>query len=46
MMNAAEIFRKLRLDDTKKILVINAPKDYENILSELIYDKEYNQQQL
>lgn len=42
-MNAAEIFRKLRLEGTKKILVINAPIDYENILSGLIYDKDYNE---
>lgn len=42
-MNASEIFKKLRLDKTKKSLLINAPEDYVNILSGLVYDKEYSE---
>jgi hypothetical protein len=40
-MNAASIFKKLRLDTTKKILVLNAPPDYKNILENVQHDKDF-----
>jgi hypothetical protein len=40
-MSATEVFRKLRLDNTKKLLVINAPREYENILEGLFYDGDF-----
>jgi len=42
-MNAAEIFKKLRIDTTKKRLIMNAPQEYETILSDVIYDHEYHE---
>ncbi len=40
-MGKADLFKKLRLDDTKKALVIHAPKEYETMLDGLVYDTKY-----
>jgi len=37
-MKTEEIIKKLRLDKAKKILIINAPDEYSNILKGLNYD--------
>lgn len=39
-MNQEIIFKKLRLDDSKKLLIVNAPADYSAIIIGLNYDKE------
>jgi len=41
-VNATEIFRKLKFDDSKKSLIINAPVEYERLLTHANFDKEYN----
>jgi len=41
-MNATEIFKKLKFDDSKKSLIINTPVEYERLLAGVDYDKEYN----
>lgn len=38
-MNAAEVFKKLRLDNSKKLLIVNAPGEYTAILEGVKYDK-------
>lgn len=38
-MNAAEVFKKLRLDTTKNLLVVNAPVEYAAILEGIKFDK-------
>lgn len=40
-MDAANIFKKLRLDSSKRMLIVNAPEEYKKILSEMQYDREY-----
>ncbi|MDR0232277.1 MAG: hypothetical protein LBI82_09190 [Dysgonamonadaceae bacterium] len=40
-MNTADIFKKLKIDDTKKSLIVNAPSEYEILLTGIKYDKEY-----
>lgn len=37
-MNAAEVFKKLRLDSTKSLLVVNAPAEYAAMLDGVKYD--------
>lgn len=37
-MNAREVFKKLRLDDTKNLLVVNAPAEYAELLKWVNYD--------
>ncbi len=37
-MKQEEIFKKLRLDFSKNILIVNAPDNYSNILQAVIYD--------
>ena len=41
-MNATDIFRKLKFDKSKKSLIINAPADYERLLTGVDFDKAYN----
>lgn len=41
-MNATDIFKKLKFDDSKKSLIINTPAEYEQLLAGVDYDKEYN----
>jgi len=41
-MNITDIFKKLKFDNSKKSLIINAPVDFENLLSDVNFDKEYN----
>jgi hypothetical protein len=41
-MNTTEIFKKLRFDESKKSLIINAPAEYEQLLSGLDFDDKYN----
>lgn len=37
-MIAADIFKKLRLNSTQKILIVNAPREYLDSLGALSYD--------
>jgi hypothetical protein len=37
-MNATEIFKKLRLDESKKNLLINAPQEFMELLSGVTYN--------
>ena len=40
-MNQETIFKKLRLDDSKKLLIVNAPADYLAVIKgSLNYDEE------
>ena len=39
-MNKAEIFKKLRLNVSQKILILNAPVDYKELLVGMSYDSE------
>jgi hypothetical protein len=41
-MNAVEIFKKLKFDKSKKSLIINAPDEYERLLIDTDFDREYN----
>jgi hypothetical protein len=41
-MNAPDIFKKLKFDESKKTLIINAPIEYERLLTGVDFDKEYN----
>ncbi len=40
-MDSTEVFRKLKFDNKRKSLIMNAPTDYQAILSDSSYDKEY-----
>ena len=40
-MNATDIFRKLKFDESKKSLIIDAPVEYEKLLTGVNFDKEY-----
>lgn len=40
-MDVEALFRKLKLDDSKRILILNAPKEFENLIQGLGYDKIY-----
>lgn len=42
-MNPEEILKKLKLDSKKTCLIINAPKEYQNIILDLQYDKIYDE---
>jgi hypothetical protein len=42
-MNASEIFRKLRLERSMKILIMNAPDEFEALLTGVNYDREYRE---
>jgi len=42
-MIAPDIFKKLRLDANKTVLIINAPAEYQDILKDITYDNEFNQ---
>jgi hypothetical protein len=35
-----EVLKKLRFDDSKKMLIINAPKSFEELITELKFDRE------
>ena len=41
-MNITEILRKLKFDESQKSLIINAPVEYERLLSGVNFNKEYN----
>jgi len=41
-MNITDVLRKLKFDESKKSLIINAPAEYENLLSSVNFDKECN----
>ena len=41
-MNSTNIFKKLRFDESKKSLIINAPVECEKLLAGINFDKEYN----
>lgn len=45
-MNVREIFKKLRLDETKNLLVVNAPGEYSAILEGIKYDKKPSAQKI
>jgi len=41
-MNITDILRKLKFDESKKSLIINAPVEYERLMSGINFDKERN----
>ena len=41
-MNATDILRKLKFDESKKSLIINATVEYERLLDGANFDREYN----
>ena len=41
-MNKEEILKKLRIDGTKKMLIVNAPNEYLDVLSGIDFDTESN----
>ncbi|WP_146153554.1 hypothetical protein [Adhaeribacter arboris] len=41
-MNSEAIFKKLRLSPNQKILVINAPAEFSDLLTEFAYDAQFN----
>ena len=41
-MNATDIFKKLKFNDAQKSLIINAPSEYEALFSGVVFDKDYN----
>lgn len=41
-MNGPDIFRKLRLDNSKKALIINAPSEYLALLENVVYNNSFD----
>lgn len=40
-MDIESIFKKLKLDDTKKLLIVNAPESYKALLTGITHDQNY-----
>ncbi|HEX5169891.1 MAG TPA: hypothetical protein VFW11_12020 [Cyclobacteriaceae bacterium] len=44
-MKVTEIIKKLRLDDSTKCLIVNAPDEYKKILGNLKYETKYDRKE-